>query len=133
MDDLFVRFWEDLVGRVGGPFTFRFVLQPIMAAFYATRDGVHDARTGQPPYFWTLFTRAGERRHLLHEGWTAVGRVIALGVVMDVLYQVIAIRWIYPGELIVTVLLLAFLPYVLLRGVIDRIARAWMHRTRRPA
>jgi hypothetical protein len=133
MDDLLNRFWEDLLGRVGGPFTFRFVLQPLMAMFYATRDGIHDARTGRPAYLWTLVTGPGERRALLREGWTAVTRVIVLGIVMDVLYQIIVFRWIHPLEMIVIVLLLAFVPYLLLRGPVNRIARSRMHRNRRPA
>ena len=37
MEELFTRFWEDLVGRVGGPMTFRLILQPIMAIIFAIR------------------------------------------------------------------------------------------------
>jgi hypothetical protein len=133
MDDLFGRFWEDLVARVGGPFTFRFVLQPVMAVCYAIRDGVHDARSGRLPYFWAIVTRPHERLELLREGCSAVSRVVIVGIVMDVLYQIIVIGWIYPGEMIVIVLLLALLPYVLLRGPVNRLARSWMHRDRRPA
>jgi len=44
---------------------------------------------------------------------------------MDVLYQLIEFKTIYPGELIVIVLTLAFVPYLLLRGPINRIARHW--------
>lgn len=120
MDDVFSRFWNDLIGRAGGPFTFRFVLQPIMAILYAYRDGVRDAQTGRPPYFWTIFTEPGERVALLHEGWKAVARVIGLGVVMDLLYQIIVFRRLYPLELVAIVFLLAFLPYLLLRGPINR-------------
>jgi hypothetical protein len=125
MDDTLTRFASNLLDRLEGPFSFRFLLQPIMAMLYATRDGLADAREHRPPYFWSLFTRPGERRHLLSEGWTAVTRVIVLGVVMDVLYQLIVFRWIYPGELAVVVLGLAFVPYVLLRGPIERIASWW--------
>jgi hypothetical protein len=133
MEELIGRMWEDLASRVGGPFTFRFVLQPVMAIVYAIRDGVHDARSGRPPYFWAIFTRPDDRLQLLREGCAAVGRVIALGIVMDVLYQVIVIGWVYPGEMLIIVLLLALLPYVLVRGPVNRIARVWSHRTRRPA
>jgi hypothetical protein len=37
-------------------------------------------------------------------------------------------RWIYPGESIVTATILAIVPYVVLRGVTNRIARTWSGR-----
>jgi hypothetical protein len=128
MDDMLARFASNLFDRLEGPFSFRFLLQPIMAMISATRDGLADARQNRPPYFWSLVTRPGQRRHLLREGWTAVTRVIVLGVVMDVLYQLIVFRWIFPGELAVVVLGLAIVPYVLLRGPIERIASWWTTR-----
>lgn len=128
VDDLLTRFWSDLVARIHGPFSFRFVLQPLMALVFATRDGIVDARQGRPPYFWTIFTRPRERWDLLREGGNAVTRVIALGVVMDVIYQLMEFETIYSFQLIVIVLLLVFVPYVLARGPINRIARGWMTR-----
>ena len=58
----------DLIGRLHGPFSFRFVLQPTMAAIFAIRDGVKDARAGKPAYFWNVVTEPAERRELLREG-----------------------------------------------------------------
>jgi hypothetical protein len=123
MDDLLARLSSDLFGRLDGPFSFRFVLQPLMAVIYAARDGIVDARHGRPPYFWSLLAGPGARWDLLREGERAVARVIVLGVVMDVIYQLMVFRWIYPFELIAVVLVLAFVPYLLLRGPINRIAR----------
>src|SRR5262245_54723729 len=125
MDDALARMWSDLIGRLHGPFSFRFVLQPIMAALYAARDGLADAREGRPPYFWTLFTHPREGYELLCEGWKHVSRVILLGVVMDVLYQVIEFGSIRLVQLIVVVLALAFIPYLVLRGPMNRIGRRW--------
>jgi|SRR6185503_3993540 len=128
MDDLLTRVWSDLAARVHGPFSFRFLLQPLMGLIYAARDGIVDARQGRPPYFWTVFTRPGERWELLRQGGTAVARVIALGIVMDVIYQLLVFHWIHPFELVLIVLTLAFVPYLLARGPFSRIARAWMTR-----
>jgi hypothetical protein len=124
MDDL-ARMWSDLVGRLSGPLTFRLILQPTMAIIYALRDGAKDAREGRPPYFWTMFTEPDHARAMIDEGFKAVGRVLALGVVMDVIYQLIVFRWVYPVELILVVLLLAFIPYLLLRGPANRFAHLW--------
>jgi hypothetical protein len=128
MDDTWTRFWMDLIGRLTGPMTFRLILQPVMATIAAMRDGVQDARHDRPPYFWAIFSRPGDRLALLREGWRAVARVIVLGIVMDAIYQWIVFRWIYPGELIAVVLTLAFAPYLLLRGPVNRIARHWLRR-----
>ena len=58
-----------------------------------------------------------------------MGRVLVLGVVIDVIYQVRAFGGFrYPNETIVIVLVLAFLPYLLLRGPVDRFQRARMTR-----
>jgi hypothetical protein len=127
VDDALTRIASDLFGRLEGPLSFRFVLQPLMAMFYATRDGIQDARRGRAPYFWSILAGRSGRWALLREGEHAVARVIALGVVMDVIYQVIVFRWIYPFQLIVTVLLLAFAPYLLLRGPVSRIARHFIN------
>ena len=125
MDDTTARFWGDLVGRLTGPMTFRLILQPAMATLYGIRDGLKDSREGHPPYFWSIFTHPGDAGGLLRDGGKSVGRVVLLGAVMDFIYQLIVFRWVYPIELIVVVFLLAVVPYVLIRGPADRIARIW--------
>jgi hypothetical protein len=118
-------FTSDLIDRLHGPFSFRFVLQPMMAAIYAIRDGVQDAREGKPAYFWDVLTHAG-RRAQLTIAMRRVLRVILLGIVMDVIYQLIVFKTIHPLQLVVIVLGLAFVPYVLLRGPVNRIAKRWI-------
>lgn len=125
MTNVLPDFVADLIGRLHGPFSFRFVLQPMMAMIYAVRDGLADSREGRPPYFWTIFTRPNQRRELLRDGWKAVARVATIGVVIDVIYQLIVLHAIHPVQLIVVVLGLAFVPYVLLRGPVERIASSW--------
>lgn len=127
MDDVLTRIWTDLVGRATGPMMFRFLLQPLMALFYAYRDGMDDARAGRPLYTRAVFSEPGERRELLREGLKRMSRVIALGVIMDTIYQLIVFRRIYPFELVVIVLLLAFVPYLLFRGPFNRLARRRTH------
>ncbi len=130
MDDLAARFVNDLLGRLTGPMKFRILLQPAMGLFFAIRDGLRDAREGQPPYFWAIFTNADARRSLIRQGWKAVLRIIVLGIVMDAIYELFVIRGIRPAELVVVVFVLACLPYLLLRGPINRIASryGWIRR-----
>lgn len=102
--------------------TFRIILQPLMATLLAVRAGLKDAQTGRPPYLWTILTDPSQRADLLHEGWKSVARVFILAIIMDVIYQLIVVRWVYPLELILVAILLAVVPYLLIRGPVNRIA-----------
>lgn len=98
MEDLLTRIFENLIGRVSGPMKFRLILQPLMAIIFAIRSGSKDAREGRPAYFWTLFTDAAHRRDMLRDGWKSVGRIFILAIIIDVVYQFIVFRWVYPVE-----------------------------------
>jgi hypothetical protein len=123
MKDMLVRMWMNLGDRVGGPMTFRILLQPTMAALLALRAGLKDAREDRPPYFWTILTDPRQRAGLLRGGWKAIARVFLLAVIMDVIYQWIVARWVYPLEVVIVAILLAVVPYLLIRGPVNRIAR----------
>jgi hypothetical protein len=86
------RFWSELVGRLTGPLTFRLILQPVMAAINAARDGVKDARQGRPPLLLDDVHEAVRTRAPAEGRWTAELRVIVLGVVMDLVYQYIVFK-----------------------------------------
>jgi len=119
-----MRLWENLIGRVTGPMKFRFLLQPTMAILFAVRSGLKDAREGNPPYFWAVFTDPAQRREMLRDGWKSVGKVFVLALVLDVAYQIFVLRWIYPVEALLVALGLAIVPYLLVRGPVNRIATA---------
>jgi hypothetical protein len=128
VDDLLARLWENLGGRVGGPMTFRLLLQPLVASVLAARAGWQDAKAGRSPYFWTVLSSPGDRRNLLREGWQTVAKVFTLAVVIDLVYQVVVFGWIYPLESLIVAVLLAFVPYLLVRGPVNRIARWFLRR-----
>ena len=108
--------------RFAGPLKFRLVLQPLMATYLALRHGLQDAKTGQEPYFWSVFTSANHRRALLAEGWKDVGKLFTLAAVLDAVYQFLVMRWIYPLDAIGVAGILAFVPYLVLRGLVTRLA-----------
>ena len=125
MDEFFARFFGDLVERVSGPMKFRLLLQPMMASIFATIDGLRDARSNRPPYFWGLLKDAEHRREMELDGWHHVGKVFILALILDVVYQVDVSRFVYPGEAIVVAIVLAIVPYLILRGTVHRLARWW--------
>ena len=127
MEEILARLIGNLLGRLTGPLTMRLFLQPAVAGFFAIRDGVRDARDDRPPHFWRMVTGPPEaRRRRARETWAAVLKVFVMAIVLDCAYQVIVFRWIYPAESIVTAVILAILPYVVLRGVANRVARSWI-------
>ncbi len=132
MDDFWVRIGSQLVARVSGPMKFRLVLQPAMAAFFAIRSGLADARAGKPPYFWALLSDPGQRAGMIKDGWKSIGRVFILAVVLDVIYQIIVLRFVYPGEAIIVAFILAIAPYLILRGLVTRVARTRVRRQQDP-
>jgi len=132
MEEILTRFVTNLAGRLSGPLTLRLFLQPAVAAFLASRDGLRDARDGRPPHFWRMMTGPPEaRRRRARETWRAILKVFVVAVVLDCVYQFLVFRWVYPVEAMFTATILAILPYSILRGVVNRIARAWLVTQRR--
>jgi hypothetical protein len=123
--EVFSRGLHNILQRSGGPMSFRFILQPTMAALAALHDGIRDARTQQPPYIWTILTHSASRRPRLREGLIATARIMLLGLVMDAIYQITVLHAFYPGEMAAIAVLLAFVPYFLLRGPMGRLAHWW--------
>ena len=68
----------------------------------------------------------------MHEGLISTARIVLLGIGMDAIYQYKVLETFYPGEAVIVALLLAVVPYFLLRGPIARIARRWNARRRVP-
>jgi hypothetical protein len=119
--------WERVIGnliaRLDGPLHFRLFLQPGMALFFGIRDGLKDAREGKPAYFWAMFANPAHAKDLLESGFKSVTRVVIFALIMDAIYQLIVSHWFYPGEALLVAFLLAFVPYLLIRGPVNRIAR----------
>jgi len=128
----FERLWHNLAARPGGPMRFRFILQPSVATIAAISDGLKDARTGRSPYLWTVLRNPQERAGRLREGLNATARIILLGLSMDMIYQILVLKTFYPNEALIIALLLAFVPYLVIRGLVVRAwrGRASAHRVR---
>ncbi len=122
---MFARIWVNMIGRIGGPMSFRLILQPGVAIFFAIRGGISDARDGLEPHALAILTDPAKRGELLRESWQDVATVFLAAVIIDLIYQVMELRWFYPEEALIVATCLALLPYLLLRGPVNRIARHW--------
>ena len=121
MEDALLRIAENLADRITGPLHFRLILQPVMASIFAIRAGLNDAKAGRPPYFWALATDPAHRVEMIKDGWKSVGKVFTLALILDVVYQIVELRFVYPGEAIIVSIVLAIIPYLILRGLVNRI------------
>ena len=117
----------ELLGRLDGPLNFRLLLQPLIAAFLGYRDGSKDFTNGAPPYFWTI-TQASpqERKELLRNGWASIGKVFVIAIALDCFFQYLVTGTIAFVGAILVAAVLAVLPYLFLRGAVNR----WKSRAR---
>jgi hypothetical protein len=123
MEEMFSRGWHELIARDSGPLHVRLVLQPLVASLLAIRSGLRDAREGRPVFFWTLVGNSTLRRQLLRHLWRDVGRLFCLATVLDVVYQLVVLRWVYPVQSLIVAVTLAIVPYLVVRGLANRVGR----------
>ncbi len=123
MEEFLSRWWQEILARPGDPLSFRFYLQPIMAVVVAIRDGLKDARADRPAFLWSLLADPARRAESLRSGWRGFGRIFLLAVALDLAYQIFVLKGFRPVQGLVIAVVLAIVPYVLLRGPVNRLAR----------
>ena len=121
---LFSRpFLEELPRRFTGPGRFRFILQPMLATLLGVRGGLADAKAGDPPYLFGLLFAAGRRRELARSGAAAIGTLLAMGIVLDVVFQLVIYRAVHPAAALLIGPILICGPYALSRALTTRLKR----------
>lgn len=123
---MIARGWENFLARPTGSLNLRFILQPAIASVLALRAGIKDARESRPAYLWAAVTNPEHRLQLLHGGWKDMRTPFLVAATLDAIYQLIIHKFIYPLELLFTATLLALVPYFILRGPVNRIARRFI-------
>ena len=63
------------------------------------------------------------RQDLLREGWKDIAYVFLAAVVIDLVYQILELRWFHPEEALIVAAILALVPYWVLRSVTNRVSR----------
>jgi len=121
--DLLNRIAEGLVGRASGPMHLRLVIQPIIASIIAIRAGLRDARNGRPAFLWSALTNSSERRSLVRSGWEDIGKVFTAAFFIDIAYQIFVIRGFQPLQSLTVAVIVAVVPYLILRGLVTRASR----------
>jgi len=135
VEDWLKQTLEHMLGRMSGPMWLRIIIQPSVSIIIGLRAGIGDAHAGQPPFGWAVLSGHVQRRALMKQGWKDIARVFIASIVLDLIYQVSVLRWIYPLQAAFVATLLAALPYALARGPANRLAKLWRsrHGKRTPA
>jgi hypothetical protein len=121
--DLFNRILQALAGRMTGPLWLSMIFQPTTGLVLALVDGIGDARAGWPPFLWSLFAPDDFPVRRLPHGWSDVIKVLLVALLVDMVYQYLEVDLIFAGEALLVAFALAVIPYVVLRGLVTRIAR----------
>ena len=101
-------------------------LSPV-AVVIATRVGIRDAREGLPDFLVLAAIRDKARRaELLRDVRRNVGKVFIVAFTLDVIYELIVWRRVYPTQAVLVALVLAIVPYLLVRGPATRIAKRFV-------
>ncbi len=122
---LFSReFLHELPQRFIGAGRFRFILQPLFAVLLGARNGLTDARAGNPPYLFGLLFAHGRRRELFHSGAAAIRTLLAMGIILDVVFQRVLYGAVHPATALILGPVLICAPYaVIARALTGRLAR----------
>lgn len=128
MDDITNAFLNAVGIRHDGPMAFRLILQPLMSLIYAIIAGVKDAKAGKKPLIEALIFGKTKRTRsdMLKEIWKDVGKVFILAVIMEVIFEIIEFKTIHPLDVLRVAFWLAIVPYLLMRGPVERIVELFI-------
>ena len=126
--DYFPRsFAGGLAERLTGPGKARLLLQPLVAIALGVRDGIADAKQGLPPYFDRVLFTSKRKLYEIKMALRHIAAALTVGFVMDLIFQWLVFRALnlLPALLVGSIFIA--LPYVIARGLSDRIARRWYY------
>lgn len=121
---------DQLLGRFSGPLNFRLLVMPTVVTIIALRAVWRDLRDGRPAFLGIWIQDPVERKRVFHGWFKDVGRIFLFAIVLDITYQLLVFRWIYPGMVLVVAVACAVVPYVLVRGPVHLIAAILLRRSR---
>jgi hypothetical protein len=129
MEEWLMSTWEELVARKTGPLHIRLILDPLVAVFLAIRKGWRDANEGKPPFLLALVQQPGKRQFLFWEAASDIGKMFLIAGILDIVYQLIVFHAIHLGQSLIVATVLAILPYIVVRGLANRISKMMQRKT----
>ena len=108
-------------GMFGGKFQLRLIFQPVLALLLGVRFGIRDAKAGKPAFLMSLVEAQHERWPILKQGLRDAIIPLCIALVIDGILQRMINGYVRPMAAVVVGVLLVFLPFVIGRGLANRI------------
>jgi hypothetical protein len=120
-------FWADIARDLSGKGQFRLFLQPLMAILLGVRLGIADAKEGEAPFGWRLFTTRHRRWALFKRSLSDAVLPLAVALVMDAILQYLTLGFVRILGAFVVGGLLVWLPFIAARGFTNRFWKRTHH------
>lgn len=125
-----VSLWEGIApdltcrGMFGGRFQLRVIVQGLVAMLLGIRFGLRDAKQGKSPFVASIAEAKGSRWSILKQGLRDAIVPLCVAFVIDGILQRLILGRVRSLAAIAVGSLLVFLPFVILRGISNRL---WRH------
>lgn len=123
----FKTFLNEIVARITGPLGFRFIIQPLVAILLGILDGYKDKKSGSPPYVMAFITYPEKRLPLLRSAVVSAIKPIIIGIITDAIAQYLIFKTIHPMQAVFVGTVIIAIPYVITRGLVNRISSYKKH------
>lgn len=121
-------FWDGIWHELSTAGRFRLIIQPALAIVLGVRIGMADARAGHAPFLARLVRTPHERWSLVRGSIGQAAVPLTLALVMDCIFQYLALGRVRLLAALVVGILLVWLPFSSVRGLANR---AWTRHRRR--
>ncbi|MFZ3149561.1 MAG: hypothetical protein WA137_11025 [Methanothrix sp.] len=112
---------EGIMARVAGPMGLRFVFQPLVGLLLGIRDGMVDAKAGEPPFIFDLIANRENRTAKLASIFKSLSKTIIIALVLDAIVQYLIFDQVRVTSAIIIALIMLVIPYSLARAITNRI------------
>lgn len=130
----YLGFWEGVIRELtAGQGQFRLLLLPAVALVLGVRAGIADAREGTLPFGRRLREANEPRAQVMKDSVKRALDPLALAFILDVILQRLTLGYVRPLAAIIVGAALAWIPFVIVRGVMNRFWRRSHFGRRRPA
>jgi hypothetical protein len=102
----------------------RFFLQPAIAIALGIRDGLMDAKAGNPPFIYDVVFHPEDRPRDLRNAFKALLIPIVVATALDGIVQYMMFKHVRPGAAVLVGSFVMGVSYAYARGVIIRVATA---------
>jgi hypothetical protein len=112
---------EGIIARIAGPMSLRFVFQPLVGLLLGARDGMRDAKAGEPPFILDLIVNREDRKVKLASLFKSLSKTIIIAIVLDMISQYLIFDQVRISGAIMIAVIILIVPYSLARAITNKI------------